>query len=107
MLISETGAAPQAGKARAVRDLVAGVARYHLTGFVWFDIDQSGHGLGKADWSLDSDPAAVAAFRSAATTLSAEKQTAEPSSSPARHVAVDLTATAERSLFRSGWRLWR
>ena len=81
MLISETGAAPQAGKARAVRDLVAGVNRYHLTGFVWFDIDKSGNGLGKADWALDDDPAAVAAFRAAAATLSGEKITAGPSAS--------------------------
>ena len=36
------------------------------------DIDQIGHGLGKADWSLDSVPAAVAAFRSAVITLSTE-----------------------------------
>jgi hypothetical protein len=62
-----------------VGNLVAGVARYHLTGFVWFDIDQSGHGLGKADWSLDSDPSAVAAFRLAVNTLSGEKATAGPS----------------------------
>lgn len=81
VLISETGAAPQAGKARAVGDLVAGVNRYHLTGFVWFDIDQSGNGLGKADWALDDDPAAVAAFRAAAATLSGEKVTAGPSAS--------------------------
>lgn len=64
-----------------VGSLVAGVARYHLTGFVWFHIDQSGHGPGKADWSLDSDPAAVAAFRSAVITLSGEKAAAGPSPS--------------------------
>ena len=28
-------------------NLVAGVARYHLTGFVWFHIDQSGHAAGQ------------------------------------------------------------
>jgi mannan endo-1,4-beta-mannosidase len=82
VLVSETGAAPQAGKPRAVQQLVAGVARYHLTGFVWFDIDQSGqHGLGKADWSLDDDPAALAAYASAVSAVTAKK-TPGPTPSP-------------------------
>ncbi len=70
VLITETAASPAAGKARAVRELVALVNRRHLTGFVWFDIDFSRlrHALPiwRNDWRLETDPAAMAAFRRAA-----------------------------------------
>ena len=42
----------------------AGVIRYGLAGFIWFDIDQAGQrGRGKADWSIDEDPSLLAAYR--------------------------------------------
>lgn len=66
VLVSETGASPQAGKARAVRALAAGVSRYRLSGFVWFNVDQGSSAPGKGNWSLTSDPAALAAYRKAA-----------------------------------------
>jgi hypothetical protein len=74
VLISETGGDPPAGKQRVVQQLVGGVAKYHLFGFVWFDVDQAGEpGIGHADWSLDDDPAALAAFASAVTTVTKTK----------------------------------
>jgi len=62
ILISETGAAPAAGKPAKIADLFAGVRAYGLLGFVWFDADR------KRDWRLDS-PAAIAAFRRGAMAL--------------------------------------
>jgi mannan endo-1,4-beta-mannosidase len=62
ILISETGAAPTAGKPAKVADLFAGIRAYGLLGFVWFDAGR------KRDWRLDS-PAAIAAFRRGAMTL--------------------------------------
>ena len=59
ILISETGAAPLAGKPAKIADLFAGVRSYGLLGFVWFDAD------GVRDWRL-STPAALAAFRQGA-----------------------------------------
>jgi Glycosyl hydrolase family 26 len=64
MLISETAAAPAAGKLRAVRQLVAGVTAYHLAGFIWFDIQQHGGAIHQ-DWRLETDPQALAAYRRA------------------------------------------
>ncbi len=55
ILVSETGAAPKAGKPAKIGDLFAGVRRYGLLGFVWFDT------VGVEDWRLNS-PAAIAAF---------------------------------------------
>jgi mannan endo-1,4-beta-mannosidase len=55
ILISETGAAPAAGKPAKIADLFAGVRAYGLLGFVWFDAK------GTRDWRLTS-PAAFAAF---------------------------------------------
>jgi hypothetical protein len=64
VLISETSASPEAGQSRALGQLAAGVIRYGLAGFIWFDIDQAGQrGRGKADWSIDEDPSALAAYR--------------------------------------------
>ena len=64
ILISETAAGPTAGKLRAVRQLVAGVAAYHLAGFVWFDIHQQGDSTHQ-DWRIETSPAALAAYRRA------------------------------------------
>jgi hypothetical protein len=64
VLVSETSASPAAGQSRALGQLATGVVQYGLAGFIWFDIDQAGeHGRGKADWSIDDDPAALAAYR--------------------------------------------
>jgi mannan endo-1,4-beta-mannosidase len=56
ILISETGAAPVAGKASKIADLFAGVRDYGLLGLVWFDVNRV------RDWRLDT-PGAIAAFR--------------------------------------------
>jgi mannan endo-1,4-beta-mannosidase len=56
ILISETGAAPQAGQAAKITDVFAGVRAYGLLGFVWYDA------VGLRDWSIDT-PAAAAALR--------------------------------------------
>lgn len=67
VLITETGASPRAGKERAVNALTAGVDRYGLAGFVWFDIDQGAVTWSHADWSLEHSPPALAAYRQAAS----------------------------------------
>lgn len=59
ILISETGAAPDAGQPAKIADLFAGVRTYDLLGFLWFNC------IGNQDWRLNS-PAALAAFRQAA-----------------------------------------
>jgi hypothetical protein len=62
ILISETGAAPAAGKPAKVTNLFAGIHAYGLLGFVWFNA------VGVKDWRLDS-AAAAAAFRQGAKTF--------------------------------------
>jgi mannan endo-1,4-beta-mannosidase len=57
VLIAETGATPAAGKAAKITSLFAGVRRYRLLGFVWFDADT------RQDWRVSHDPAAIAALR--------------------------------------------
>jgi mannan endo-1,4-beta-mannosidase len=57
--IAETAVAPGADQARQIIGLFNGVQQYHLTGFVWFDIDHL------EAWRLEGRPAAVRAFRSA------------------------------------------
>jgi mannan endo-1,4-beta-mannosidase len=64
ILITEAAGGPTAGKLRAVRQLLAGVAAYHLAGFIWFDIHQSGSSTHQ-DWRIETDPQALAAFRRA------------------------------------------
>jgi mannan endo-1,4-beta-mannosidase len=59
ILVTETGAAPQAGKAAKIADLFAGVRADHLLGLVWSDVN------GKEDWRIDT-PATFAAFGKAA-----------------------------------------
>jgi len=59
ILISETGAAPEAGKPAKIANLFAGIRAYGLLGFVWFDA------VGVKDWRLTS-PAEYTAFRQAA-----------------------------------------
>ena len=63
ILIAETGAVPAAGQPAKINDLFAGIHKYGLLGFVWFDSTNS---IGQ-NFSL-SDSAAVAAFRKGAST---------------------------------------
>jgi mannan endo-1,4-beta-mannosidase len=64
ILITETAGGPTAGKLRAVREIVAGVARYHLAGFIWFDIAQQGNSTHQ-NWLIETNPQALAAYRQA------------------------------------------
>lgn len=59
IFIAETSVAPSAGQARQVVGLFNGVVRYHLSGFVWFNINHL------EAWRLEGRPAAIRAFRSA------------------------------------------
>ncbi len=59
IFIAETSVAPSADQARQVVGLFNGVVRYHLSGFVWFNIDHL------EDWQLEGRPAAIHAFRNA------------------------------------------
>lgn len=56
VLISETGAAPVAGKSAKITDLFAGIRAYGLLGLVWFNADRV------RDWRINTT-AAAAAFR--------------------------------------------
>jgi hypothetical protein len=58
LLITETAAAPSIGKAAALNEIVAGVAQYGLSGFIWFDVTQHGS-ISRQDWSLEHDQAAL------------------------------------------------
>jgi beta-mannanase len=60
ILIAATGAAPQAGQAAKIANLLAGVKANRLLGFVWFDAK------GSEDWRIDTS-AAIVAFRVAAS----------------------------------------
>jgi hypothetical protein len=71
VLITETGADADAGQRRWVLEILAGVKAYKLAGFIWFDVDQE-NGKdpyappgNRHDWAIDSNPAALAAFRAA------------------------------------------
>jgi Glycosyl hydrolase family 26 len=55
--IAETGVAPNRGQARQIIGLFSGVQRYHLRGFVWFDINRL------EAWRLQGRRAAIRAFR--------------------------------------------
>jgi mannan endo-1,4-beta-mannosidase len=72
VMITETAADPQAGQARWVAQVTAGVRSSGLAGFAWFDTDQAdgrdpdAPAGNRHDWSIDGSPAALAAFRAAA-----------------------------------------
>ncbi len=57
--IAETSVAPSSDQARQIIGLFHGVQQFHLSGFVWFDIDHL------EAWRLEGRPGAVRAFRSA------------------------------------------
>jgi mannan endo-1,4-beta-mannosidase len=68
VLLSETAVGPEAGQAAKIPGLFAGVRQYGTLGLVWFDIAQD-DGLYHQDWRLENSPAAEAAFRASASTL--------------------------------------
>jgi len=57
VFIAETSVAKGHGQARQVRALFNGVRRYHLAGFVWFNVNRLEH------WRLQHRPGAIEAFR--------------------------------------------
>jgi hypothetical protein len=62
ILILETGSEPGRRKPQDIADLFAGVAASpDVIGFIWFNYAK------RADWRVDSDPAALAEFKRSAT----------------------------------------
>jgi hypothetical protein len=72
VLLSEVAVGPEAGQARKIPDLFAGMRQYGTLGLVWFDIAQH-QGVYHQDWHIEDDPAAVTAFRRAASALTLVK----------------------------------
>jgi hypothetical protein len=71
VMITETAADPEAGQARWMREIAAGITAYGLAGFAWFDINQENgadpsapHG-NRHDWSIDSSNSVLSLFRKA------------------------------------------
>jgi mannan endo-1,4-beta-mannosidase len=61
LLITETAAAPAAGKLPMLREIISGVSEYGLSGFIWFDVKQQGN-VRRQNWLLEDDPAALQLF---------------------------------------------
>ncbi|MGD0066683.1 MAG: glycosyl hydrolase [Streptosporangiaceae bacterium] len=68
ILLSEVAVGPEAGQARKIPDLFAGMRQYGTLGLVWFDIAQH-QGTYHQDWHIEDNPAAETAFRRAASAL--------------------------------------
>jgi Glycosyl hydrolase family 26 len=68
VLLSEVAVGPNAGQARKIPDLFAGMHHYGTLGLVWFDIAQD-QGTYHQDWHIEDNPAAEAAFRRGASGL--------------------------------------
>jgi mannan endo-1,4-beta-mannosidase len=68
VLLSETAVGRGAGQALKISGLFAGMRQYKTLGLVWFDIAQD-DGLYHQDWRIEDSPAAEAAFRLGASTL--------------------------------------
>ena len=68
VLLSEVAVGPKADQARQIPDLFAGMRHYGTLGLVWFDIGQH-QGVYHQDWHIEDNPAAVTAFRRAASGL--------------------------------------
>ncbi len=68
VLLSEVAVGPDAGQARKIPDLFAGMRQYGTLGLVWFDIAQH-QGTYHQDWRIEGNPAAEAAFRGGASGL--------------------------------------
>jgi hypothetical protein len=57
IFIAETSVAPSSSAPRQIVGLFDGVIQYHLSGFVWFDIN------GLEQWRLEGRPVAIRTFR--------------------------------------------
>ena len=68
VLLSEVAVGPEAGQARKIPDLFAGMRQYGTLGLVWFDIAQH-QGTYHQDWRIEDNPAAETAFRRGARAL--------------------------------------
>ena len=68
VLLSEVAVGPQAGQARKIPDLFAGMRHYGTLGLVWFDIAQH-NGVYHQDWHIEDNPSAETAFRRGASAL--------------------------------------
>ena len=68
ILLSEVGVGPDAGQARKIPELFAGMQQYGTLGLVWFDIAQH-QGIYHQDWHIEDNPAAETALRHGASTL--------------------------------------
>lgn len=68
VLLSESAVGPEAGQSQKIPDLFAGMRHYGTLGLMWFDIAQD-DGIYHQDWHIEDHPAAVAAFRQAASTM--------------------------------------
>jgi mannan endo-1,4-beta-mannosidase len=68
ILLSEVGVGPDAGQARKIPELFAGMRQYGTLGLVWFDIAQH-QGIYHQDWHIEDNPAAETAFRRGASAL--------------------------------------
>jgi mannan endo-1,4-beta-mannosidase len=68
VLLSETAAGPESHQAAKIGDLFAGMRQYGTLGLVWFDIAQD-DGTYHQDWHIEDSPAAEAAFRHDASSL--------------------------------------
>jgi len=69
VLLSETAVGPAAGsRLLKIANLFAGMHQYETIGLVWFDIEQH-DGLYHQDWRIENSPAAEAAFRQGASSL--------------------------------------
>jgi hypothetical protein len=68
ILLSEVAVGPQAGQARKIPDLFAGMRQYGTLGLVWFDIAQH-QGTYHQDWHIEDNPAAETAFRRGASAM--------------------------------------
>ena len=68
VLLSEVAVGPQAGQARKIPDLFAGMRQYGTLGLVWFDIAQH-NGVYHQDWRIEDNQAAEMAFRRGASAL--------------------------------------
>ena len=62
VLLSEVAVGPEAGQARKIPDLFAGMRHYGTLGLVWFDIAQH-NGVYHQDWRIEDNPSAETAFR--------------------------------------------
>jgi mannan endo-1,4-beta-mannosidase len=66
VIISEVGIGPNSSRDSQISALFAGVKTDHIDAVIWFDSPQH-DGIYHQDWQLEGHPAALSAFRAAAT----------------------------------------